>query len=389
MRAPRRQHNPNRVRIAEFKSKVNLPGLECYRLLLPDGTRTDWWVVPSEEGERLLDMVADEQSAIWQQLKECPVVERGETIKPGVAQYVRGDHPALRVARSPEAALKRDKMILQEGNPIKVDFTTYDFAYRSLQVIPATADVANCSAALRLANAWNRFMVKIGAKRANHYIFTRYKDGNDSIGHHTDNKSTIAKSDADGFSLIGIIKGGQNARHFEVRQKAESALTEEELKRMTPDQKKAHKLEINKLQNTLKPFFNRVLEPGSIILTTVEANNASQHGVLPEECGESDSFAARTITKKTPAAKLLKELRKPGGAKKSKDDERPLDPAKAAAWDAYQDRLRVDKVERDKMKLRVADALEKCIRGNSSPMDVDSSNLGETRRHSLHRSPTH
>jgi hypothetical protein len=37
---------------------------------------------------------------------------------------------------------------------------------------------------------------------------------------------------------------------------------------MTPDQKKAHTLEINKLQNTLKPFFNRVLEPGEWLART-------------------------------------------------------------------------------------------------------------------------
>jgi hypothetical protein len=364
------------VCLASLDSKVDLPGLDDFRVLL-HGKHTGIYYIPAEQAEKLLGMPADRQLMGWQQLEQRPVCKRGELIEPGGVQWVSGNHEALEMFRKAGAPLKRTKMCLQVGDPIKNGFTSYKCPYRQKQVLPATADVADCPPALASVNAINRFMVRIGGQPTNHFILTRYVDGNDSIGYHSDDPSTIAKSGANGESMIVIIKGGENARHFSIRRRAVSTRTKEQLKRMTKAEKEAHKKEVEQLQNKQKPFFNQVVHPCSVILMTVDANNGSQHGVLPEEeeCGKTESITARTIVASIPARKLVGELKKKEVTKTSKEDKRPSDAAKAAVWDKKQEELRVANEERRKMKLRVAAALENRIDDNSKAADVDSTGM--------------
>jgi len=118
----------------------------------------------------------------------------------------------------------------------------------------------------------------LGRPRANHYIITKYEDGQHNIGFHSDKAKDI-----DPESLITVVKTGSHGRPFEL---------------CFPGQEKS-------------PFFSRVLAPGTAVIMTVKANLLTKHGVpVVEESGPSGSIVFRTIKTLVPLDKASKELRK-------------------------------------------------------------------------------
>ena len=104
------------------------------------------------------------------------------------------------------------------------------------------------------------------------------------IGFHYDKPRDILPG-----SLITVVKTGTCARKFELRQRAADG----------------------QKQDSIEPFFSEILEPGTAVIMTLEANLETQHGVpVVESCGSSGSVVFRTITKVVPWADMDKEVRK-------------------------------------------------------------------------------
>lgn len=222
--------------------------------------------------------------ALLGELAHYPNMGRDQAIQPSEVQWVSGDNRALMYRGK---VLKRGKIWLQRGAPEVVGYRRYYYTGWQWRVLPATADVAKCAEVEPIADAYDAFADKMRVQRANHYIVTKYADGEHNIGFHSDKPHDIATSGEDGLSLITVVKIGDCARPFAVRNfpakdtKAEA------------------------------PFFLEKVEPGSAIIMTMEANLKTQHGVPPvEEAGPSGSIVFRTITKTVSMAETAKELRK-------------------------------------------------------------------------------
>ena len=255
----------------------NFDDLEKYRV--KEGL--DIFVVPNFAQDVL---GVKDPKALLGDLGRYPSVGRDEVIDPMKIQWISGDNRALMYRGK---VLKRGKIWLQRGAPDEVGYKRYLYTGWQWRVLPATADVAKCAEVEPIADAYDAFADKIGAQRANHFIITKYKDGEHNIGFHSDKPHDIAASGADGLSLITVVKIGDCARPFAVRNfpakdtKAEA------------------------------PFFLEKVEPGSAIIMTMEANLLTQHGVPPvDEAGPSGSIVFRTITKTVSMAETAKELRK-------------------------------------------------------------------------------
>lgn len=203
-----------------------------------------------------------------------PVRRRADAIVPGVVQWVDGSHAALRYRGN---ELRRGKIWLQRGDPSD-GYLRYGYTGWQWSVLPATADVAACPEVAPVADTYDSWVTGLGFARANHYIVTRYEDGRHNIGFHFDKAKDIAPG-----SLITVVKTGAHARPFEL---------------CFPGEEDA-------------PFFSQVLEPGTAVIMTLEANLATKHGVpVVEECGSSGSVVFRTITTKITTAKADKEMKK-------------------------------------------------------------------------------
>lgn len=212
-----------------------------------------------------------------------PVVSEGDTITANAVQWVNGDNHALRHRGH---VLKRGKMWLQRGNPA-LGYRKYYYTGWQWNILPATADVQLCAEVLPLANEYDKWAARLGAQPANHYIVTKYKDGDHSIGFHFDKPIDIAKSGAGGKSLITVVKIGSCARPFEVRDLAAGGAR--------PPQ----------------PFFSETLEPGTAVVMTLEANLRTQHAVpVADGVGSSGSIVFRTIETVVKVAQAERELRK-------------------------------------------------------------------------------
>ena len=275
-------------------SELSLQGLDKYRVK----GGLDTWVIPPEEAANLLGVSVQDQQQAWKEVSAYPMRRKGDAIVAGEVQWVNGDNEALQLYRQ-GTRLNRNKMWFQTDDPLKEGFLVYKYPYHQKLVVPATFDVAQCPPLAKITEAYNSRICKpLGAKEANHGIATSYEDGADCIDPHSDDASTLASSDADGLSLIGVLKMGENARLFEIAMDKDS-----------------------------KPFFSKVLPPGTLILMTVGANNRTVHSVpAVSNCGPSGSFAWRTVVERLPMEQLAKKLhdRAPGGKKQ-------LEQAKAQA----------------------------------------------------------
>ena len=95
----------------------------------------------------------------------------------------------------------------------------------------------------QVVEAYDTFCDEAGAKRANHFIATHYRDGDHSIGAHYDKDRSIEASD-ESLSLITVVKTGAHARRFTVARVGEEG----------------------------SPFFDQAVAPGTAIIMTLEAN---------------------------------------------------------------------------------------------------------------------
>ena len=154
-------------------------------------------------------------------------------------------------------------------------------------MLPATADVEKCKEVAPIANAYDKWADESGAQRADHYIVTKYKDGEENIGWHSDKKKDIAASGPHGTSLITVVKIGNCARLFGVREAPAKG------------------------QKAKEPLFCEPLQPGTAVIMTTEANLMTQHAVPKvEKAAASGSIVFRTIPTLMSMERTASELRK-------------------------------------------------------------------------------
>ena len=285
--------------------------MEPYRVPVPKdapAAARDIWVTPPERTEQLFGISLSEFEDIWNQLLAYRTLHKGDPIDPCTPQWIAGDQESLQMVRQHDTPLKRTKLFGQVGNPISIGFLDYLYALKQKQVLPAKCDIADCPPLLRLHKAYDAFCQSLGVKPANDIIATFYVDGDDCITYHSDDEHTIAPSDAEGLSLITILKTGETARSFDIKLKL---MSDKDTSKMSENEKKAHKAALDVMQKNLKPFFSKVVPPWSVITMTVEANNATLHAVLAmikAVCGSSGSVAWRTVLNRISAADLVKML---------------------------------------------------------------------------------
>jgi hypothetical protein len=190
-----------------------------------------------------------------------PVRSMGDEIQPGVVQWVNGDNESLHYRGN---ALLRGKIWLQRGKPETEGWRRYYYTGWQWPILPATADVTLCPEMLPLADAYDAWASDLGFSKANHYIVTKYADKLHNIGMHFDKPVDIEPE-----SLITVVKTGEHGRPFAIE---------------TLDG---------------KPLFSKVLQPGTAVIMTLEANLQTKHGVpvCEDECGSSGSIVFRTITR--------------------------------------------------------------------------------------------
>lgn len=202
------------------------------------------------------------------------IVGSGGKIRPSKVQWVNGDNAALKYRGN---ELKRAKIWLQRPST-ESGFLRYGYTGWQWKVLPATAEVTHCPEVLPIADEYDGFVERLGFPKANHYIVTRYVDGQHNIGFHSDKIKDIAPD-----SLITVVKTGSHGRPFELCWPGEEA----------------------------RPFFSKVLVPGTAVIMTVEANLQTKHGVpVVEEAGPSGSVVFRTISTTVTPDKAATELRK-------------------------------------------------------------------------------
>ena len=202
-----------------------------------------------------------------------PVRGAGDAIEWARPQWVEGDNNALHYRGK---VLKRGKMWFQTGEPHDDGFRKYYYTGWQNAVLPATSNVERAPEMAAVTKKYNAWVVKAGYPAANHFILTHYVDGEHNIGMHFDKPKSIEKE-----SLITVVKTGAHGRPFRLE-----ALDGTEL-------------------------MERVLEPGTAVIMTLEANLATKHGVpAVDEAGSSGSIVFRSITDRVKWSQLEKRLAK-------------------------------------------------------------------------------
>ena len=231
----------------------------------------DIWVVP----EFAQNVLTFDPGAFQTALEtNYSVRNAGEPIVPGVVQWVNGDNQALKYRGN---VLRRAKIWLPRP-PTNDGYLRYWYTGWQWNVLPATIGVERCPEVTPIVDAYDEWAASLGYPRANHYIVTQYRDGQHSIGFHSDKDKDIVPG-----SLITVVKTGSHGRPFEL---------------CYPGEEKS-------------PFFSKVLAPGTAVIMTLEANLATKHGVpVVEEAGPSGSIVFRTIGTKVSSSMASKELRK-------------------------------------------------------------------------------
>ena len=203
-----------------------------------------------------------------------PTRGAGDAIQPNVVQWVSGDNTALKYRGN---TIPRTKIWLQRP-PKEGGYHRYGYTGWQWNVLPATVSVEQCPEVLPLADRYDEWAAARGHPTANHYIVTRYSDGNDHIGWHSDKPRDIAPG-----SLITVVKTGAHGRPFEM---------------CLPGKEKS-------------PFFSEVLAPGTAVIMTLEANEATKHQVpVDNGAGPSGSIVFRTIETVVSHDQAVKELSK-------------------------------------------------------------------------------
>ena len=242
----------------------------------------DAWVIPNFAQ----DVLGFNPTETLARLSQYPQRNMGDAITPFDVQWVDGTNEALHYRGND---LKRGKIWLQRGSPEEDVVRKYGYTGWQHRVGMATADVARCDAVLPVADKYDAWASQQGHAAANHYIVTRYVGGQHGIGFHTDKPKDIAPG-----TLITIVKLGECGRPFRIRWLGEK-----------------------------KPFFDRVLAPGTAVVMTLEANLQTEHAVpVVAECLTTGSIVFRTIKTVVPVAKMLRSIAKAkyGEKKRKRDD---------------------------------------------------------------------
>ena len=134
------------------------------------------------------DVLGADPAALQQSLEaNYPVRGAHEDIQPDVVQWVDGDNVAL---KDRGRSLKRAKIWLQR--PMEGGYRRYGYTGWQWKVLPATSNVERCAEVLPLADRYDAWVTALGIPCANHYIVTRYVDGQHNIGFHSDKAKDIA-----------------------------------------------------------------------------------------------------------------------------------------------------------------------------------------------------
>lgn len=203
-----------------------------------------------------------------------PSVGADEEIKWGVPQWVKGNNRALRYRGN---VLKREKMWFQEECPVESkSFLRYLYTGWQWSVLPATAGVRSSPEMTPVVHRLKEWTEANGYVAPNHYIVTRYRDGDHGIGAHFDKPFSVAEN-----SLITVIKLGEVGRPFRLEW----------------------------LDGTL--IFEDVLPPGTGVVMTLESNLLTKHSVPVTGLeGNSGSIVARTIVDKVSWDETSKRISK-------------------------------------------------------------------------------
>eukprot|EP00964_Phaeocystis_antarctica_P116594 scaffold80532_cov64-Phaeocystis_antarctica.AAC.2 len=134
------------------------------------------------------DVLGADPAALQQSLEaNYPMRGADEDIQPDVVQWVDGDNVALKYRGR---SLKRAKIWLQR--PMEGGYRRYGYTGWQWKVLPATSNVERCAEVLPLADRYDAWATALGIPCANHYIVTRYVDGQHNIGFHSDKAKDIA-----------------------------------------------------------------------------------------------------------------------------------------------------------------------------------------------------
>jgi alkylated DNA repair dioxygenase AlkB len=240
--------------------------------------------VPEEQKVRLVDgtVLADtavipgfvaraEADAVWAALcalPECdPAVQLA--LDPENPRWVTGESAELNYRGK---AVKRSKLWLQR----EVAAVAMLYRYTGWQWA-VTAGTHRLGAVPALASLVDGVDAKLGfARTHNHWIATRYANGADNIGLHSDKDGDWAPG-----SAFAVVKLGA-ARPFVFTQEVDGKDVE---------------------------VFNAVLEPGTAVVVGRDANSKVKHGVPPvPECGPSGSIVGRCIATQVPWDKVRERI---------------------------------------------------------------------------------
>lgn len=187
-------------------------------------------------------------------------------------------------------------MWFQRGNPETDGFVKYFYTGWQHRIIGATSEINACPELAPIADKYDEWVRGVGYPQANHYIVTRYVDGDHHIGWHYDKPKSIQAG-----SLITVVKIGAHGRPFQLRDRVF-------LEKQPGEDEKGFKKRSDKAQAIEKPFFDQTLAPGTAVIMTLEANLLTQHGVpAVDEAGPSGSLVFRTITERVAYHRLKRE----------------------------------------------------------------------------------
>ena len=159
----------------------------------------DIWVVP-EMAKKLGFDPTQLQKSLEDNYKS---VGEGDSIEWGKPQWVKGDNRALRYRGN---VLKREKMWFQLTSPVTTrKFLRYLYTGWQWRVLPATAGVEDCEEMVPVVKSLNDWTKENGYDEANHFIVTRYRDGDANIGAHYVRTSL----DSNAFELQAMLLAQQ------------------------------------------------------------------------------------------------------------------------------------------------------------------------------------
>lgn len=245
------------------------------RLRLPDGRVLDDAIVWPGFMQSELDL---DPAETWRDLLALPTwpADREIPFRPDGSDphWITGQHAALRY-RGHE--LKRAKIWCQDDYPSGL--RKYGYTGWQHRISFATHAVEYVRPIWRVASALNGWLYNVDHAPHNHWIATKYQDGDHSIGFHSDKERDFAPG-----SYFVVLKLGA-PRDFAFR-----------------------------LVGEREPFWCRKLEAGTAVFVRCKApgaaNSIVQHGVpeTADAVGASGSIVSRCITTVVPWERVRREV---------------------------------------------------------------------------------